>query len=378
MAFMAGQGRKASSTRHVIIVAGQGLLILGMLIIFSASSLSQTSKNHTAKRALPLGEEQPALSTIFSGPSGMAYSRGQIYVMETGGAETWSLDTVRQTATLILGPPADPYTDDKKLLGFPFAIAATYNGDIFVGDVGGKLSQIKEDTHSALVKRPALLEEFPQIHAMAADPRNGTIVLTDRHALLRWTPETNELERLGGAERRPGFLGDSGPVKGARFNWPQGLAIDKDGNIFIADTENCRLRRIDAESGTITTIAGGTTCQSRGDGQPAKVALLRNPSALAVDSQGNIFLSEGCRVRRIDSHGTITTYAGTGVCGYNGDGGLAINSFLYAEGMAVDDNGNLYMSDYNNGRIRCVDGRSHQITTFAGHAAPQRRTIGSE
>jgi hypothetical protein len=86
----------------------------------------------------------------------------------------------------------------------------TYNGDIFVGDVGGKPAQINIDTHSALVKRPALLEKFPQIGAMTADPRNGAVVLIDRHAILRWTPETNGLERLGGSYYRSGFLGDGG------------------------------------------------------------------------------------------------------------------------------------------------------------------------
>jgi sugar lactone lactonase YvrE len=217
------------------------------------------------------------------------------------------------------------------------------------------------------------LEKFPQIGAMAADPRDGTIVLTDRHALLRWTPETNELERLAGSYYRPGFSGDGGPAKHATFNWPQGLTIDSHGNIFVADTENCRLRRIDAESGTVTTVAGGTTCQSKGDGQSAKAALLRNPGALAVDSQGTIFLSELCRVRRIDSQGIITTYAGTGVCGFKGDGGPAIDAMVQANGIAVDDNGNLYMSDYGNNRIRCVDGRSHAITTFAGNGLPKRR-----
>ena len=366
---MASMAHRGKTTSSLLIL---GMLVLGMLTSFFASSLSQTSGTHKAENALRLGKEQPALSTIINGPSEMAYSKGQIYLIETAGMDTWSLDTVRQTATLILGRPTDPYTHDKRVLGSPFAIAVSYNGDVFIGDVGGKLAQVDVDTHSALVKRPALLEKFPQIHAMAADPRNGTVVLTDRHALLRWTPETNELERLGGSYYRPGFSGDGGPTKDATFNWPQGLTIDRKGNIFVADTENCRLRRIDAESGTIATVAGGGACQSSGDGQSAKMALLNNPRALAVDSQGNVFVAERCRVRRIDSHGIITTYAGTGVCGFGGDGGLATSAMVHADGMAVDDNGNLYISDYSNNRIRCVDGNSHVITTFAGTGLPKR------
>jgi sugar lactone lactonase YvrE len=164
-------------------------------------------------------------------------------------------------------------------------------------------------------------------------------------------------------------------AKNATFNWPQGLTIDRRGNIFVADTENCRLRRIDAESGNVTTVAGGTACQSTGDGQSAKVAQLNNPRALTVDSQGTIFLSEGCRVRRIDPQGVITTYAGTGLCGFKGDGGLAINAMVHADGLAIDDNGNLYISDYSHNRIRCVDGRTHVITTFAGNGLPKRIDI---
>lgn len=161
-------------------------------------------------------------------------------------------------------------------------------------------------------------------------------------------------------------------MRNATFNWPQGLAIDRRGNIFVADTENCRLRRIDAESGTISTVAGGTKCDSKGDGQPAKVALLSNPRALAVGPDGTVFFSEGCRVRRIDSEGIISTYAGTGVCGSSGDGELATNAMVSADGLAVDDNGTVYISDYGHNRIRCVDAGTHHIATFAGNGLPHR------
>jgi sugar lactone lactonase YvrE len=343
-----------------------------LIILFVGSIMSQTPGTHETAAMLPVGEEQSALSTSINGPSGIAYSRGNLYVMETAGMGVFSLDTDRQTATLILAPPTDPYTKEKNVLGSPFAIAASYGGDIFVADVGGKLAQLNIKTHSALVKRAGLLEEFAQVHAMAADPRNATIVLTDRHALLRWKPETNELTELAGSSRRPGSSGDGGQARDATFNWPQGLAIDKLGNVFVADTENCRLRRIDAESGTITTVAGGTRCDSTGDGRAAKAALLNNPRAVAVDSHGNVFFSELCRVRRIDSEGIVTTYAGTSECGFSGDGGLATNAKLKADGLAIDEVGNLYISDYSHNRVRRVDARSGRITTFAGNGLPER------
>lgn len=349
------------------------LVAFGTLIVFFLSStLSQTPDTHGTEAALPLGKQQPALSTSINGPSQVAYADGHLYILETAGMGILSLDVRGETAALILAPPTDPYTHDENTLGSPFALAASQGGEIFVADVGGKLAQVNLNTHSASIKRTGLLEKFSQVHAMAADPRNGTILLTDRHALLRWKPETNELTKLGGAYYSFGFSGDGGNAKDATFKWPQGLAIDLQGNVFVADTENCRLRRIDAESGIIMTVAGGTRCDSTGDGRPAKTALLRNPTAVAVDSHGNIFLSEGCRVRRIDSDGTITTHAGTSDCGFSGDGGPATQAMISAAGLAVDEDGNLYIADYSHNRIRRVDAGTHRITTIAGNGLPHR------
>jgi sugar lactone lactonase YvrE len=349
------------------------LVTLGTLtILFVSSTLGQTLETHGTDGALTVGKQQPALLTSINGPSDVAYSNGHLYLIETAGMRILSLDVRRETATLILAPPIDPYTKDNDRLGSPFAIAVSQTGEIFVADVGGKLAQVNLNTHSASIKRTGLLDKFPQVHAMSADPRNGTILLTDRHALLRWTPRTNELTKLAGSSTRPGFSGDGGQAMGATFNWPQGLAIDIQGNVFVADTENCRLRRIDAESGIITTVAGGTKCDSTGDGRPAKTALLRNPRAMAVDSYGNVFLSEGCRVRRIDSDGTITTYAGTSDCGFSGDDGPATKAMINADGLAVDKDGNLYIADYSHNRIRRVEAGTHRISTFAGNGLPHR------
>jgi len=351
------------------------LATLGTLIILVSLALSQIPETRGTEAGLRLGEEQPALSTSINGPSAIAYSNGHLYLMETAGMRILSLDLARDTAALILAPPADPYTNDNKEFGIPFALTVSKTGEIFVADVGGNLAQISLNGHSASIKRAGLLEKFPQVHAMASDPRNGTILLTDRHALLRWNPEKNELTKLGGSYYISGFSGDGGHAKDATFNWPQGLAIDMRGNVFVADTENCRLRRIDAGSEIIMTVAGGTKCESTGDGRPAKTALLKNPRAVAVDSHGNVFLSEGCRVRRVDSDGIITTYAGTSDCGFGGDDGPAINAMVEADGLAVDKSGNLYIADYSHNRIRRIDAGTHRITTFAGNGFPHRADL---
>jgi len=343
-----------------------------LLILLEASTLGQGPKPSGREQALLLGKEQPALSISINGPSDLVYSDGHIYLIETAGMGVLSLDVRGQTAALVLAPPADPYTKNDDVLGAPVALAVSGIGQIFVADVSGKLAQVNPATHLASIRRRGLLEKFPQVHAMTADPHSGTIILADRHTLLRRAPVANELTKVGGSYRRPGFSGDGGPAKDATFNWPQGLAVDTGGKILVADTENCRLRRIDVESGIITTIAGGIRCDSSGDGGPAKVALLSNPRAVATDSHGNIFLSEGCRVRRIDPDGIITTYAGTSKCGFNGDGGLSTNAAISADGLAVDEDGNLYIADFSNNRIRRVGAGNHRITTFAGNGLPKR------
>src|ERR1700719_2242125 len=132
MAFMAGKGNKTGATLHAVIATA--LLLIGMLVSVLTSSFSQTSGTPRAKAVSPVGKEQPALSAILNGPSAMVYSSGQIYVMEGAGTGMWSLDTVRQTATLVLPPTTQPFTDDKKVLGSPFALAVSYNGEVFVGD----------------------------------------------------------------------------------------------------------------------------------------------------------------------------------------------------------------------------------------------------
>jgi DNA-binding beta-propeller fold protein YncE len=348
-------------------------ITLGVIVVLlGGCTLGQTDESRGAKTELSPDNEQPALSTRINGPSNVAYSNGRLYVMEMAAMRILSVDVRLEKATLLLPAPIDPYTDDNTVLGSPFALTATKTGDVFIADVGGKLAEVALGAHTAVVKRTRLLEKFPQVADMAADPRDGTVLILDRHALLRWSPGSNELTKISGAYNVSGFSGDSGPAKDAIFNWPHGIAVDSRGNIFVADTENCRLRRIDAGTGLITTVAGGARCESSGDGGPAKAALLNNPSFVAVDSHGNIFLSERCRVRRIDSEGIISTYAGRGDCGFSGDGDLATIARVEAVGLAADEDGNLYIADYTHNRIRRIDSESHRITTLAGNGLPRR------
>jgi len=173
-----------------------------------------------------------------------------------------------------------------------------------------------------------------------------------------------------------GFAGDGGPAQAALLNGPFDVAFDSAGNLFFSDTFNHRIRRVDARTGTITTIAGNGEAGYAGDGGPAVQASLNEPYGIAIDRAGNIFVADRLnrRVRRIDAaNGTITTLAGTGEPAYSGDGGPAARAGLAEpNGLALDaDERHLYIADVADHRVRSVDLSSGAIATFAGTGAPE-------
>ncbi|MGA2286422.1 MAG: hypothetical protein ABSG55_09155, partial [Dehalococcoidia bacterium] len=166
----------------------------------------------------------------------------------------------------------------------------------------------------------------------------------------------------------PGYSGDGGPATGAQLNLPWDVAVDRSGNLYIADYNNHRIRKVDA-SGNITTVAGTGTPGFSGDGGLATAAQICGPSGIALDGSGNLYVAEACnyRVRKVSVSGIIMTVAGNGAAGYSGDGGLATSAALnLPEGLAFDGMGNLYIGDSGNHRIRKVD-TSGNITTIAGN-----------
>ncbi len=168
-----------------------------------------------------------------------------------------------------------------------------------------------------------------------------------------------------------GTAGTRGPAAQAQLNVPQGVAVDSAGNVYIADTLNNRVMRVDSD-GTITAVAGDGEAGYSGDGKAGPLARLNLPTGLAIGFGDTLFIADTGNnvVRRLAADGTIATFAGTGEAGYRGDAGRASDAVLHAPaGLAFDSEGNLYIADTLNQRVRRVD-VNDQIETVAGTGVP--------
>jgi sugar lactone lactonase YvrE len=173
-----------------------------------------------------------------------------------------------------------------------------------------------------------------------------------------------------------GYYGDGGLATQAELHFPEGLAVDSAGNVYVADTDNEVIRKISASTGLISTYAGTLEGGYGGDNGPATSALLYNPFGVAVDTSGNLYIADSGNnvVRKVDSAGIITTFAGNGYgagpereCGFSGDNGPADKAELcYPAGVAVDAAGDVYIADSGNYAVRKVAAGTGVITTVAG------------
>src|SRR6202167_848290 len=196
----------------------------------------------------------------------------------------------------------------------------------------------------------------------------GNLYIVDAYASnVRKVGPNGIITTVAGDQGAGGFAGGGGAATKALLTNPSGIAVDKSGNLYIADTGNNRIRMVAASSGIISTIAGSSTTGLTGDGGPAVNATFTLPGGLAIDASGNLYIADQNNwvIRRI-SGGIITTVAGTGKPGYSGDNGQATKAMLRGpQGVAVDASGNLYIADTGNQRIRYVN-VSGAITTIAG------------
>ena len=308
------------------------------LILFAAISLRAQSYGTISTFAGTgtagfSGDNGPAIGAQLNSPGRVEVdSSGNVYISDTANnrvrkvAPDGTITTVAGGGALAPSPTGDNGPAVNALLNQPRAIIFDPAGDLYIADSGN--NRVRKVATDGIITTIA---------------GNGTL----------------------------GNAGDGGPATNAQLNNPDGLALDPVGNLYIADAYNFKIRRVDP-SGVITTYAGTGTPGSSGDGGPAAGATLRQPYALAEDTAGNLYISDVAsnRIRRIDkSTGIITTFAGTILPGFAGDGGPATSAQLNGPtGMGFDSAGNLYFADLNNHRVRKID-TSGTISTVAGNGS---------
>ncbi len=201
---------------------------------------------------------------------------------------------------------------------------------------------------------------------------NLFIVGQNAHSIYKVNTGTVILTRVAG-NGVSGFSGDGGPATAASLRNPAGVALDSADNLYIADQSNRRIRKVDAITGIISTVAGNGSFGFSGDGGPATAARLRNPTGVALDGADNLYIADRLnqRIRKVDAAtGIISTVAGNGSCCFSGDGGPATAARLRnPTGVALDSAANLYIADQSNRRIRKADAITGIISTVAGNGS---------
>jgi hypothetical protein len=207
-------------------------------------------------------------------------------------------------------------------------------------------------------------------NGVAFDQHGHVLIVDHVNARVRKVDKNSGVITTIAGNGVAGFSGDGGPATAAQLNSPSGVHVVQNGHILIVDHANMRIRKVNPNTGIITTIAGNGMAGFSGDGGPATLARLNFPSGVCSDDAGNIFIADkgNGRVRKIDTNGNISTVAGGGLLGILGDGGLATLAFLNSPtGVAIDNNGHLLIVDHLNARVRKVNMNTGIITTIAGN-----------
>jgi sugar lactone lactonase YvrE len=216
---------------------------------------------------------------------------------------------------------------------------------------------------------PATSATLDSPQGLALDTKNNLYIAdTHNHRVRKLNLTTGIITTIAGAT--PGFSGDTALATSAQLNLPTALALDDANNLYFADTGNHRIRKITAATGIITTIAGTGTQGFSGDAGPAIAATIDSPTGLALDTANNLYLADthNHRLRKITAAtGIISTVAGTGTQGFSGDATASTSATLsLPHGITIDSAGNLYLADTQNHRIRRIDATTGIITTVAG------------
>jgi sugar lactone lactonase YvrE len=288
-----------------------------------------------------LGDGGPAVKADLLCPSGLAFDHtGRLLIADHGHNRIRRVEHDGTIAT-IAGVKSPPVLNN-----------GTFSGD------GG----------------PAVDATFDVPNGLTMDAKGDLFIGDRENQRVRKIAPDGIITTLAG-DGDTDFGGDGGPATKASLYWPLNTAVDAAGNVYIADDNHNRVRKVTAD-GTITTVIGDGTAASTGDGGPASKAEVNDPEGVAVDAAGNLYVSEfggnsdppgGNRIRRITPDGVVMTVAGTGRDGLSGIPGPATNADIPQPGMlAIGPDGALYVQDQNYGRILRIDLATGQATVSAG------------
>ena len=334
------------------------------------------------------GDGGAATAARLRSPSGVALDgSGNLYIADRHNrrirrvdAATGNISTVAGTGTSGFGGDGGAATSAS--LSFPYGVALDGSGNLYIADrdnhrvrrvdaATGNISTVAGTGTTFSGDGGAATSASLSSPSGVALDGSGNLYIVDgsNNRIRRVDAATGNISTVAGTGEG-GFGGDGGAAASAKLRLPEGVALDGSGNLYIADRSNNRVRRVDASTGNISTVAGTGEGGFGGDGGAAASAKLRLPEGVALDGSGNLYIADRSnnRVRRVDaSTGNISTVAGTGTAGFGGDGGAAASATLnFPRGVALDGSGNLYIADRDNHRVRRVDASTGIISTVAG------------
>ena len=363
-----------------------------------SGNLNRVAGNHSYNIET-LFSGAPATGVELNYPYGVADdSSGNIYV---GDSHNYMVREVVKSTGLVnffAGDGTYGYTGDggaatSAEITYPFGVAKDSTGNVYVADTYNCLVRRVNtagtiSTFAGLVVTnsprcgysgdggSATGAELYQPYGVAVDSKNSVYIADfSEHVIRRVTSGT--ITTIAGIGGIAGYSGDGGLATNALLYQPVAVAVDPAGNVFIADYNNCRIREISVATGLINTVAGTGNCAFTGDGL-AIANGIGYPQGIAVDANDNLFISDyNERVRWVSPNGIMTTVAGNGVAGFSGDGGSATAAELYEPtGVVLDSSGNILVSDYNNGRVRSISAFP-ALGTSAGNLSFGLTAVGS-
>jgi sugar lactone lactonase YvrE len=385
---------KAFSLRRVVIPATLGILVVSLCIRADAQSVSVKAGGGPARgQQGRQGEQGPAAINLavapraadttkvaatpeFSMPAGYYASAQNISIIDSTPGATVYYTTDGSTPSTDSAVYSGPVRVGATTTLVAMAVAPGYSAsqDAFVTYYVGTIKTPYVYTIAGTDffgyggdGGPATQAVLNYFNGAIADVA-GNVYIADtlNNRLRKIDAATGNISTIAGTGL-PGYSGDGGPAVNAQLNYPFMLAMDSKGALYVSEEDNFVVRRIDLSTGTISTYAGNPTAFGLGDGGPATNAQLLTPTGIAFDKSDNLYICAGNRVRKVDSGDkTISTIVGNGSWGTSGDGGPAVDAAMANPTAVAVFSRNLYIADEYNNAVRRVDLTSRIITTYAG------------